>query len=144
MDSLENEITVLEDQLEKAKARRKAAEMTANSNEYLHANLQLAMRYLDQAPPEAQISLLKALIKILKVYDDHVKMEMFINEPDGELVQNLPLKEPQKQRTPLLLEEQGSTERQLWRRDWDSNPGSHLRRTTVFETATFNHSAISP
>ncbi|MBU1128692.1 MAG: hypothetical protein KKE01_06425, partial [Candidatus Omnitrophica bacterium] len=44
------------------------------------------------------------------------KMEMFINEPDGEIVQNLPLKEPQKQRTPLLLEEQGSTERQQWRR----------------------------
>jgi len=40
---------------------------------------------------------------------------MFINEPDGEIVQNLPLKEPQKQRTPLLLEEQGSTERQQWR-----------------------------
>jgi hypothetical protein len=50
-------------------------------------------------------------------------MEMFINEPDGELVQNLPLKEPQKQRTPLLLEEQGSTERQQWRRGRDSNPG---------------------
>ena len=115
MDTLETEIIVLEDKLGKAQARRKAADMTAHSNEYLHANLQLAMRYLDQAPPDAQIALLKALIKILKVYDDHVKMEMFINEPDGELVQNLPLKEPQKQRTPLLLEEQGSTERQQWR-----------------------------
>ena len=115
MDTLETEITVLEDKLGKAKARRKAAEMTANSNEYLHANLQLAMKYLDKAPPDAQIALLKALIKIIKVYDDHVKMEMFINEPDGEIVQNLPLKEPQKQRTPLLTKEQGSTDRQQWR-----------------------------
>ena len=74
---------------------------------------------------------------------DH-DMRFFISALDGEIARNLPLKDPNKQRTPLLLEEQGSTERQLWRRDWDSNPGSHLRRTTVFETATFNHSAISP
>ena len=129
MDALETEITVLEDKLGKAKARRKAAEMTANSNEYLHANLQLAMRYLDQATPDAQIALLKALIKVLKVYDDHVKMEMFINEPNGEIVRNLPLKDPQKQRTPLLLEEQGSTERQQWRGRGDSNPRSPDRQS---------------
>ncbi|MFH1798152.1 MAG: hypothetical protein ABH844_02240 [Candidatus Omnitrophota bacterium] len=73
------------------------------------------MRSIDQAPPNAQIALLKVLIKILKVYDEHVKMEMFIDEPDGEILQNLPLKEPKKQRTPLLLEEQGSIERQQWR-----------------------------
>ena len=111
MDALETEITILEDKLGKAQARRKAADMTAHSNEYLHANLQLAMRYLDQAPPDAQIALLKALIKILKVYDDNVNMEMFITKPDGESELNV----PKKQRTPLLLEEQGSTERQQWR-----------------------------
>ena len=41
MDALETEITVLEDKLGKSQARRKATEMTANSNKYLHANLQL-------------------------------------------------------------------------------------------------------
>lgn len=51
------------------------------------------MRYLDQAPPDAQITLLKALIKVLKAYNDHVKMEMLISKPNGEIVQNLPLKE---------------------------------------------------
>ena len=30
------------------------------------------------------------------------------------------------------------------RREGDSNPRSILRRTTVFETAAFDHSAISP
>jgi hypothetical protein len=30
------------------------------------------------------------------------------------------------------------------RREGDSNPRSHLRGTTVFETAAFDHSAISP
>ena len=32
-------------------------------------------------------------------------------------------KAPKKQRTPLLLEEQGSPERQQWRRGRDLNPG---------------------
>ena len=32
----------------------------------------------------------------------------------------------------------------IWRREGDSNPRSILRRKTVFETAAFNRSAISP
>gem|GEM_PF-3234103 len=31
-----------------------------------------------------------------------------------------------------------------WRREGDSNPRSRYRRTTVFETAAFDRSAISP
>jgi len=111
MDALESEITLLEDKIEKTEARRKATEMSAHSNEYLHSNLQIAMQYLDKAPQDAQIALLQALIKIIKVYDDHVKMEMFITKPDGDIELNL----PQKQQTPLLIKEQGSTERQQWR-----------------------------
>ncbi len=119
MDALENEITVLEDKIGKIEAKRKAAEISAHSNEYLHSNLQIAMKYLDKAPPDAQIALLKALIKMIKVYDDYVKIEMYITRPEGEVELNL----PQKQRTPLLIGEQGSTKRQQWRRGRDSNPG---------------------
>ena len=34
--------------------------------------------------------------------------------------------------------------RSTWRRGRDSNPGSAVKRTTVFETAPFNHSGTSP
>ena len=36
------------------------------------------------------------------------------------------------------------TKSENWRRDRDSNPGSLLRATTVFETVPFDHSGISP
>jgi hypothetical protein len=34
--------------------------------------------------------------------------------------------------------------RHLWRREWDSNPRSTFRCSTVFKTAAFVHSAIPP
>ena len=42
----------------------------------------------------------------------------------------------------LRLSGIGSESRE-WRRDWDSNPGG-AKRPTVFETAPFVHSGISP
>ncbi len=32
----------------------------------------------------------------------------------------------------------------IWRREWDSNPRSRSLEITVFKTAAFDHSAISP
>ena len=123
MDALELELTLLEDKLSKKEANKKAAEMSVHSNEYLHTNLKIAMQYLEQAPPDAQIALLKVLIKEIRLYDDHVKLEMYIGEPDGGIVRDLILKDPQKQQTPPPFEGQSSTGCQLWRRGRDSNPG---------------------
>ena len=123
MDTYEKEVTVLEDQLSKALARRRAADMSIHSSEYLYSNLRFAMAHLDKAPAEAQITLLKALIKAIDVHDDHVIMRMHIGEPFEELTCQI---DPKKQETlPVAVTstEQGSPERQQWRRGRDSNPG---------------------
>lgn len=122
MDALELELTLLEQKLSKKEANKKAAEMSVHSNEYLQANLKIAMQYLKDAPPDAQIALLKALIKEIRLYGDHVKIEMYVGEPDEGIVRDIVLKDSQKQQTPLLIEEQGSTGGKLWRRGRDSNP----------------------
>lgn len=43
MDALETEIAMLGDKLDKAETRRKTAELSVHSGEYLHANLRFAM-----------------------------------------------------------------------------------------------------
>ncbi|KJJ83592.1 hypothetical protein OMAG_002541 [Candidatus Omnitrophus magneticus] len=40
------------------------------------------MQYLDQAPPEAQRSLLQALIKEIIVFEDRIELRMYLGEPD--------------------------------------------------------------
>ena len=122
MDAYEKEVTVLEDQLSKAVTRRRAADMSIHSSEYLYSNLRFAMAHLDEAPAEAQITLLKALIKAIEVHDDHVIMRMYIGEPFDEIACQI---DPKKQQTLPHTENgagQGSTERQQWRRGRDSNP----------------------
>ena len=145
MDTYEKEVTVLEDQLSKALARRRAADMSIHSSEYLYSNLRFAMAHLDKAPAEAQITLLKALIKAIDVHDDHVIMRMHIGEPFEELTCQI---DPKKQETlPVAVTstEQGSPERQQWRRGRDSNPGwSYLHNS--FQDCRFrplSHLSIS-
>lgn len=57
--------------------------MDASSGEFLHLNIKLAMKYLDQSPPEAQKSLLQALIKDMTVYDDKIAINMYVEEALG-------------------------------------------------------------
>ena len=137
MDVLEKEITVLEDSLSKTVARRRAADMSIHSSEYLYSNLRFAMEHLDKAPAEAQITLLKALIKAIDIHDDHVIMRMYIGEPFEELTCKI---DPKEQTLPVAVTstEQGSPERQQWRRGRNSNPRTlsdhvfsrHARSTT--------------
>ncbi len=122
MNAYEKEIAVLEDSLSKLEARRRAASMSVHSGEYLYSNLRFAMQYLDEAPPEAQKALLRALIKAIEVYDDHIIMRIYVSEPAEEMACHI---DPLKQETPPGTDnstEQGSPERQQWRRGWDSNP----------------------
>ena len=124
MSTYEKEIALLEDTLSKLEARRTATNMSAHSGEYLYSNLRFAMQHLDEAPPEAQITLLKALIKAVEVHDDHVIMRMYVSKPSEEIACHI---DPLKQETPPGTDNstgQGSPERQQWRKGRDSNPGT--------------------
>jgi hypothetical protein len=76
--------------------------MNANSDEFIHHNLSLAMQYLDKAPPEAQKLLMQAMIRDIVIYsEDKMAINMFIS---NSLQENLPtaLQElmPQKVKRP--------------------------------------------
>ena len=121
MDAYEKEIAVLEDKISKADARRRAASMSVNSSEYLYSNLRFAMAHLDQAPAEAQINLLKTLIKAIDVFEDHVILRMYVTEPADEIACIMP---ENKRTLPDTSTGQGSPERQQWRGRRDLNPRS--------------------
>ena len=144
MNAFEKEITVLDDKLSKAVARRRAADMAIHSSEYLYSNLRFAMAHLDEAPPEAQITLLQALIKCIEVHEDHVIMRMYIGEPFDEIACQIYPKKQETLPSTDISTGQGSPDRPHWRRDRDSNPRYQLPGITVFETVSFNHSDISP
>ena len=48
------------------------------------------MKYLDQAPPEAQKALLQALIKSITIYNDQVELKMYVGQPFEEIICSLP------------------------------------------------------
>jgi len=75
---IELRIGRLEDELSKLQAQKNVAQMNASSGEFLYSNIRVAMRCLDQAPPEAQKGLLQALIKDVIVYDDKIAINMYI------------------------------------------------------------------
>ena len=88
MTALETEIATIETELSKLQAQRRIAQMNANSDEFIHHNLRLAMQYLDKAPPEAQKLLMQAMIKDIVIYnEDKMAINMFISDS---LQENLP------------------------------------------------------
>ena len=80
MAKLDEEIATLEDELEKLQAKKNVAQMSAHSGEFLHSNLRFAMQYIEQAPPEAQKALIRALIKEIVVYQDYIEIKMYIDQ----------------------------------------------------------------
>jgi site-specific DNA recombinase len=97
MAKLDNEIFVLEDELEKLLAKKNVAKMAAYSGEFLHSNLKLAMQYIEQAPPDAQKALIRALIKEIIIYEDRIEIKMYIDQPTVDSLScNLPAPEAQK------------------------------------------------
>ena len=77
---IESEIGKLEEEIDKLDAQKRVAQMDASSGEFLYSNIRVAMQHLDQAPPEAQKSLLRALIKDMTVYDDKIAINMYIEQ----------------------------------------------------------------
>ncbi len=134
MSAYEKKIAVLEDKLSKAEARRRAANMSIHSGKYLYSNLRFAMQHLDEAPPEAQITLLRAIIEAIDVHDDHIFMRMYVTEPSDEICREIdPPKKETLPDTDALSIEQGSPVHQQWRRGRDSNPGD-LKGLRVLQT----------
>ena len=80
LSGIESKIAELEDEIGKLRAQKQVAQMDASSGKFLYSNIRFAMQYLDQAPPEAQQSLLKALIKDIIIYDDKITINMYIEQ----------------------------------------------------------------
>ncbi len=98
MKSLETEIAKLENEIDKLLAQKRVTGMNANSGEFLHRNIAFAMQYIDKAPPEAQKSLIQALIKDIFVHKDRIVINMYIEEPlEGILPKIMP---PVKEKRP--------------------------------------------
>src|SRR3989338_4191673 len=85
MDTFDAEILMLQEKLTKLEAQRRVAQITGNSSEFLYSNIKLAMKHIDQAPPEAKKALLHALIKSITIFDDHVEMRMYVGQPFEEI-----------------------------------------------------------
>ncbi len=97
MAGFDEEIVRLEDELEKLQAKKNIAQMSANSGQFLHSNLRFAMQYIEKAPPEAQKSLIQAMIKEIIVYKDQIEIKMYIDQPTlDSLSCSLPTPDAQK------------------------------------------------
>lgn len=90
MDALDIEILMLQDKLSKLEAQKKVAQLSANSGEFLYSNIKFALKYLDQAPPDAQRALMHALIKSVTIFEDRVELRMYVGQPFDEIAASLP------------------------------------------------------
>ena len=130
MAELEGEVLKIEDRVAKLQAQKNAAQMSAHSGEFLHSNIRFAMQYIDQAPPEAQKSLIRALIKEIMVYDDKIELRMYVNQPVEDTMPcevpvtdgNRKKKRPTASGEALTAQDVCSPERQVWLPGRDSNP----------------------
>jgi len=101
LSEIETEIGRLEEEIQKLQVQKKVAHMDASSGEFLFKNIQLAIKYIDMAPPEAQRALLQALIKEIIVYDDTIAITMYLEESLPNILPNIINRQtPQKQENP--------------------------------------------
>ena len=94
MNELELEIAKLEDEIDKLRAQKRVTSMNANSGEFLYQNIGFAMQYIDKTPPEAQKSLIRALIKDILVYSDKIVINMYLQESLEDILPNIIKKRP--------------------------------------------------
>ena len=122
MEKLDQEIETLQNELSKLQARRKVAEISANSGDFIHSNITYAMEEFNDAAPEAQKALFNALIKEIIVHEDRLEIKMLIGQP---LEQSL---DQQKNAQTNQTANSGLPERNEWRPQRDSNPCHHRER----------------
>ncbi|MDD2690071.1 MAG: hypothetical protein PHT41_07990, partial [Candidatus Omnitrophica bacterium] len=70
-----------EDEIDKLEAQKRVASINACSGELVYGAMGFAIQHLENAPPEAQKSLIHALIKDIYVYSDRLVINMYIDEP---------------------------------------------------------------
>ena len=105
MTKAEDEIETLEEEINKPESEKKVAHMNAQSGEYVYSNVKIAMQHIDQAPPEVQKNLLRALIENITVYEDKIVMNMFIQPETLPPALQIPKKE--KTPTPTISQDEG-------------------------------------
>ena len=145
MDALDAQILSLEDKLSKLEAQKKVAQLSASSGEFLHTNIRFAMQYLDQAPPDAQKALLKALIKSITILDDQVELRMYVGQPFSEIACNLPAltqdnpNTPKREKTPqhncevLAKDARGANGHPKRLPRMDSNHGTKIQNLVSYQ-----------
>jgi len=87
MEKVENGITGLEERISQIRARKRAATMSKDSDEYIRERLMHTLDQFDKVSPEEQKGLIQALIKRIDVFDDHIHIVMPI---DHSLAEKLP------------------------------------------------------
>lgn len=135
MTKLDEEILKLEDELEKLRAKERVAQMSVNSSEFLHSNLRFAMENIDQAPPDAQKSLIRALIKDIIVHSDRIEIRMYIGT---EIASSAASPPPRNDGSSELTASsaRSSPERQGWLGCLDSNQEQLLQRQSCYHYTT--------
>ena len=120
---IESDIEKLSEEIDKLQAQKRVAQMDASSGEFLQSNIRLAMKYLDQVSPEAQKSLLQAIIKDIIVYDDKITLNMYIEQGLAGILPKIVEKLPKNGKSPtptigqdkaLALTPCGSQGRPIW------------------------------
>jgi len=108
MAGIETEIERLEVEIINLEEERRIAQLNAQSGEYVYANVKVAMQCLDQAPPEIQKNLFRALIENIVVYEEKIEMNLCI-QPE-----TMPeaFKIPQKDETPTPTNQDEGLSRQ--------------------------------
>ncbi len=79
---LDGKIIILESQISKLYEQKHVAQTSANSPEYLHSNIRFVLKNLDKASPDALRTFMKALIKEVFVFDDHIDLRMLVMRPE--------------------------------------------------------------
>lgn len=98
MDKAEAEIEMLDEEIKKLEEEKRVAQLSAQSGKYVYSNVKIAMQHIDQAPPEVQKDMLRALIENITVYEDKIVMNMFI-EPEA--LPKILLKNSEKEKNPI-------------------------------------------
>jgi len=104
MSGIEAEIETLDEEIKKLEDEKKVAQMNAHSGEHIYSNVKIAIQHIDQAPPEVQKDLLKALIENITVYEDKIVMNMFI-QPEA-LPQAFHAPQEEKNPTPTISQDE--------------------------------------
>jgi len=115
--ALEAQIAETEGKLSKLCAQRDAAQISANSGQFLHENIRFALAHLDKAEPEAQKELFRSLIQEIVVHEDKIELRVRLNADLAQIPADAgPINEktPRENSEALTVNTQSLSGRQEW------------------------------